>query len=469
MYNARCGVINIAQPEWEEIRQTIKGWLASRNRSIRSMAEEAGIQPSVVSRFLNQQSNALKTDSIIRLYAVLRKDMKPLERRDFLRAAALLPLAFLLGHDSVLASELEDIRASEVSRGEAGTRLMLIGNEVAQSSWKEAIPWFHRAEKVLGVGTSQAARAGLAAAQLFLNLGDHDRAGQEVIRVQHAYQPDMDRETLAEVYRIKGWLDYYHGRFPDSERWLRKCIGVSEETGVEALAESAQHFLGRVYSDWAQTQREKSQADLLYHNAQVQFDIAYQIHLRWGTESQRAFDLLRKAQSYQVQGDWREAFPLRNRAREMFRHELAILHIDLEEARWALLDGELRKPTVQAEGALRGWAEINYAKGMADALRILGTAECIQGSPERALEHYIAALCIFPFENHLANRQLWAEIADLRGDLLWREDRKAYSRLLQRIRESVEARAGRFSYLGSVTADRNTDVAQIFERLWSGG
>lgn len=79
------------------------------------------------------------------------------------------------------------------------------------------------------------------------------------------------------------------------------------------------------------------------------------------------------------------------RRRFAFRRDLMILHIDLEEARLALEDGEIRAPKRKAEEALRGWAQVKYAKGMSDALRILGTLEYIQGKPEKALELYIVS------------------------------------------------------------------------------
>jgi len=306
-------------------------------------------------------------------------------------------------------------------------------------------------------------------AQMLLNLGDYDKTREEVIRIQHTYGSIMDPETEAELHRIRGWLDYYQGNFAQSENWFRKCLGIAEQTGIERIGDSAQHFLGRVYCDWGQTFRQKQEVDLLLHKAEAQFDKALEIHRRWGDEFPIAFDLLRKAQLRRVQSNWQDAKQLRDKARQIFGRDLGVLHVDLEEARLALEDGEIRAPRLKAEEALRGWAQVKYAKGMSDALRILGTLEYIQGEPEQALELYVVALCIYPFEGHLDNRRLWTEISDIYSVMVYQGDRSGYHKLVQRIQESVKSQQGYFSFLNNVSADRSADIARIFNRLRSGG
>jgi tetratricopeptide (TPR) repeat protein len=429
---------------------------------MRSLAKEAGIQPSIISRFLGGQTT-LEAGSAIKIYNILHENMNPVDRRTFLRVLGLLPMALALSPDSLLTAS-HGLDVVSANSHEIGIRLMVIGEDLARHSWVEAIPVFRKAENILGPASSQAARDACRAAQLLTNLGDYGEARKEISQVQRVYGPVMDPETEAEAHRIRGWLDYYQGNLAESETWLSNCLRIAKETGIERIGESAQHFLGRLYCVWGQVCQKE--AHVLFHRAQMQFDKAYQLHLRFGTEGDRAFDLFRNAQLLRVQRQWREARQLRRRARQMFGGDLAILHIDLEEARLALDDNEERISQLKAEGALSGWAQINYAKGMACALQVLGDWEwSARGKLDKALELFVAALCIYPFQNNLSNRQLLTRVAEV-SDIVHREEgEKNYERLVWRIQGQAEGREGCFSYLSRVSADRSADVAEVLSRL----
>ena len=90
----------------------------------------------------------------------------------------------------------------------------------------------------------------------------------------------------------------------------------------------------------------------------------------------------------------------------------------------------------------------------------MGAPCVLQGHTEHALECYIAALCISPFESNFDNCRLWAEISTL----LRHEGSSVNQRRILRIQELVQSRQGYFSYLNAV-ADRDADVARIVDRL----
>jgi hypothetical protein len=102
---------------------------------------------------------------------------------------------------------------------------------------------------------------------------------------------------------------------------------------------------------------------------------------------------------------------------------------------------------------------------MSDALRVLGFSKYIQGKPDQSLEPYVAALCIYPFENHLGDQELGISIADLRSDIILKEGRKAYQALTRRIQDLAEGQQGYFSYLANVSADRRADITRVLIRL----
>lgn len=374
---------------------------------------------------------------------------------------------------SISTINLKDVDVASASLPEIyelGTRLITAGLELSDRSlWKDALTFFRKAEDVLlGTASSEAARAACYAALMHAELGDYERAQKEVIRIQHTYKSILDPETEEVLYRVKAWVNYYQGNFIQAERWFRECLKIAERTGHERIGETAQHFIGRVYLDWGQTLGQKEKANVLFHKAKVNLEKSYQLHLKWGFgEGERAFDFFRKAQLLRVEHKWHEARQLRNKARHMFvsRYPYNILHVDLEEAMLALENGEIRTPKLKAEEALKRWAHINKSSGMADALKILGDLECTLGKPDLALEPYVAALCIYPYENNLSNRQLRAKITDICLDIIHREGRKAYHKLRLHIHELAENRQGSFSYLNNVTADRSADIPRVLSRL----
>jgi TPR repeat protein len=459
----------LIRPDWERGREFIKNLIDSGStRSLRGLAKIAGIQPSIISRFL--KGGALEVGSAIKLYMALPDDIDVVKRRTFLQIMGLYPLVLQLNRDLLSSEELQSLNPIESgSPSEEGTRLMALGYQRAPSSWvtpnswEKAIPFFQDAEKAFGVASSQAARAALEATQMLINLGNYDKVQAELLRIEHTYISIMDLETQAEWYRISGWLAYHQGNFAHAEKWLKKTIKIAKLTGIDRLADF--HFLGRLYCDWGQVRRQQQEADLLFHKAEEFLDKAYEHQHKQASDVRRAFDLFRKAQLLQAQHNWQEAQELRTRARQMFANDLAVLHIDLEEAKLDLEDGETQTPKLKAEKALREWAQVKYAKGMSDALRVLGFSNYIQGKPVQALEPYVAALCIYPFENHLDSQKLGISIANLRSDIIIKEGRKAFQTLMQRIRELEEGQQGYFSYLVNVSADRSADITRVFNKI----
>jgi tetratricopeptide (TPR) repeat protein len=458
-------VENLLRPDWQRLRQIIDSWMTSHNRSRRSLAKEAGVQASVISRFLGGQTT-LEVGSAIKSYQILYQDLSPLDQQVFLEVTGLLPFALTLP-DYRFEPYPESFHGA-LPRPNYGTgvRLILKGIDlVGQLSRQEAISMFYKAETMLGSASSQAAKAVCLAVLQLIELGDYNKAEEELNRIQNTYKTVMDPETEAEFYNVRGWSYYYLGNFTESIKWFEQCLRLSELTGNEHLGESALHFLGRIYSDLGQMADGKQSSES-FHKAELQFDKAYQFHLRWGPDSRIAYDLFRKAQLLRVQGKWREAQEDRHKARQLFGWELEVLNIDLEEALLALEDGDTRISKLKAEKALRGWAQVKKTKAMADALRLLGILECIEGRPEKALELYIAALCIHPFEGTLQSRQMWEDVMDIyHSNIVYREGREAGLNLLQKIREKVESRQDYFAYLDEISADRSVDVVHIFNKL----
>lgn len=443
----------------EQARDIIRTWLTAHNRSLRNLAQEAGISPSIISKYLHGETK-LEASSALKIYSVMQQNLNPLERRSFIQACGLLPLASAFSSDPIFTV---DMGASPI---EVGSRLIVMAIDLGKvGRFTDAIPLLRSAEEVLGSGSSLAAYAACQIGHTFVLIGDHRQAQAEAQRIQNTYGAVMDPETQAEFYRLQLWLEYYLGNYLQSVQWLKTRIQLGEKTGIERLTDP--HFLGRTYHEMGKLATQKLEADIYFAKAVQCFDQSYQLNQKSGNEFECAYDWFRKAQVLQVQRQWSDAKKLRQQARHVFRAEqsVALLHVELEEAKLALLEGNIRISQEKAESVLHGWVDFNYTKGIADALKVLGDVTFMQGQIKQAFEIFAARLCVYPFDTHPSTREVWEEIHDLQAELALREGRPSYQNMVRYLHESATSRQGYFSYLDILAVDRNTDVALVMDRL----
>ncbi len=86
------------QPLEEQARQIVRNWLTAYTRSLRNLAQEAGLQPSVLSRFLKGETT-LEAGSALKVYNVMQQSMNLLDRKNFIEKMDLLPLAAAFSRD----------------------------------------------------------------------------------------------------------------------------------------------------------------------------------------------------------------------------------------------------------------------------------------------------------------------------------------------------------------------------------
>lgn len=450
------------QPPEEQAREIIRTWLTAQNRSLRNLAGEAGIQPSVLSRFLNGKT-VLDVNSALKLYVILQQRMKLHDRQRFIETMGLLSLAAALSRDGLFLIE------PHISTYAVSSRLFLTGLDLhEQAAYEQAIIVLRAAEGVLEGGSSQAAFIGCTIAQMLINLGDYRKAQDEAYRIQQTYELVMDPETRAELYRIRNWITYYQGDYAQAEHWQRERIKIGEETSIARLTNP--HFLGRMYYDMGCFEKSPKEADEIFHKAALCFEQSYQINLRWADDHNQAFDLFRQSQVLQKQGNWREAGRLSKRTRQMFGKgslagSIALFQLELEESRLLLADGDTNRPKGMAENTLRGWANIKYPKGIGDSLEVLGDVAYMKGQPEEALAIFAARLCIYPYDSYPTTRRVWEEVHNLYKEIIRREGRTHYQELVHRIQQQAEYHQGYFSYLDQIAVDRTQDTERVFSAL----
>jgi tetratricopeptide (TPR) repeat protein len=453
-----------------DVRRLIRDWMTTQQRSMKGLADEAGINRSILSRFLNGRSD-LEAGTAIKLYNVMYRYLTTAQRRTFVEATGLLPLASALSPEFLYSPDQRYSNPAQIEPFQVGVNLMMGGHRLAgQLLCAEAIHWFRSAESILGRSSTLAARSACMTALMYAELSNYEQALTELARVPEQYTGIMDPATQELLYRVRGWITYYQGAYAEAEQMFKQCLSIAAESGDERLGETAQHFLGRVYGDWALGSRNPQQRQQLVRKALAALDKAFDLHIRCAFSDDHAgLDLVRKAQLLQAQSESTAAQELRDQARKIFRRNIHKLHIDLDEAQLMLENGEVEHSRHTVHEILEQWSAINKANGMAKALRVLGDIELVNGHPTDALEVYMAALCVHPeLGTSASDRDILEIVAEIRSEVIRREGHDHYHLLIQRIQEAAEARQGHFSYLNHIAAERRVAVAEILNRLKSG-
>lgn len=482
----------------EAARNIVLDWQSFKGKDwhVKRLAQEAGSDQSYLGRMLKGEvpftvGVARKLDRVFEAH-----NMDFITRRKFLTLMGLGALARVIPPGLLSTSSEPSIKNLMVNEGMGGTtpinpsglnlrsvdrrtlgtHLKDTANSIAQYSWERAIPYYRDAEIAFGKGCSEAAHCSCMVAQMLVNLCDYDAARQELSWTRQIYNKEMDPSTRAEWYRIMGWIHYYEGNYGPAIYNFNKGIGQANEVGNLYLAEGSQHFTGRSYADWGQVAPADQQLDL-WLKAEKALLASEKIHKEHGTDVQLGYDYLRQAQLLRVQAtegkSWKasknrfdEARSLREKARSEFGQDLASLHADIEDAEIGLMEGDIQMTVRKAKGVLERYNGLKYAKGMSDSLWVVGSTEMMQLNLKEALEQYVAALCIYPYKDHLRNRELWNSIGNIHKDLRNEKGKNSYASVVRKMNRAAEEKQREpFSHLNNVAADRSGDIAFIFKRL----
>src|SRR5688572_18756095 len=95
----------LSQSPEEQAREILRAWLTAHTRSLRNLAQEAGLQPSIISRFL-KGTTTLEASSALKLYTVMQHGMNLPDRQAFIESVGLLPLASALSRDAIFTIDM---------------------------------------------------------------------------------------------------------------------------------------------------------------------------------------------------------------------------------------------------------------------------------------------------------------------------------------------------------------------------
>ncbi|MCL4505798.1 MAG: hypothetical protein M1140_07220, partial [Chloroflexi bacterium] len=228
------------------LRATLRTWLDNAGKRPVWLAQEAGLNPSILSRFLNHKTQ-LDQVSALKLYKVLKQRMTVTEQQDYLEAAGLLDLI----HDLVEPPPVDVLPPRQLGGPHdpllTGMAYLNAANQAIQrQSVKDATPLLSAAEKAFGPTSTNAA---YAACRIGINLsilGDVDGAVNELTRAGTTYADIMDISTRVYYYTARGYVEFDRANPDTAYRWCRQAIETAQRAGIPELAEDSATYMALI-------------------------------------------------------------------------------------------------------------------------------------------------------------------------------------------------------------------------------
>lgn len=450
--------------QWTAARQNLREWLTAHKQTQSDLARLAGVNRSMISRFL-EKGQQLSTATAIKLYGVLKLSPDPSERQQWREWLHLEEMQASLGEPLMETAEDLPVTFGPYPNLEQGyhwlNRAWLLLSQPGNIPRSQSL--LVRAEQAFGLHSSMAALAACESIQQWINLGDLAQAEREVFRVEQTYQHVMDIQTRKQFLQVKGMVAY-------DRREYARALQVTEE--IKALGRTYgfdtgyQHVAGLAQLGLAEHLEENDpNRPRLLGMAEENMRFICRDADKSQADLYIGFAHFRLAQVLREQNRHDDAHHQRKIAREGFRDDPAIGHLLIEEANLALLEGDTVHVPTKAGSVQDGWQLVNYAAGLGRAAAVVAMSLWMEGHALEALEPAVVAASIAP------NGDCYK--GDRFVDLLWRINRdvqrnvdvRQYAALTAQIREHVYTCSGHFACLTSVVPDRSGAALALLDKL----
>lgn len=448
--------------QWSEARKHLREWLAAHKKSQSELARLAGLNRSVISRFL-EKDQPLSTATATKLYNVLKLNMDPLERQHWMEWLSLEEVK-----DSLSESHTSDEMPS-FSEVYPNLETGYYWLKKAWSSLRQdrdipaALELFAQAERAFGKYSTLAALAGCEIIQQYINLGHLARAEQEVFRVEQAYQHVMDVQIRREFLQLKGMTAYDRQDYTRALGAVDELIVMEKTYGFQTLH---QHIAGLSQLRLAERLDDAApEKQRLLGMAEENIRFLCRHFSQGGSDLDMGFMNLRLAQILREQERYADAAHSRTMVRRFFRGQIAAGHLAIEEANLALLDGDTPRARARALAAQDGWFVQAYAGGLGRIAALTAQSLWMEGRAEEALEPAVVAASIAPHEACFKGDQFVDLPWQINQDVRPRANTRQYAALMEQMREHVQSRSGHFACLAHVVPDRSGVALALLERM----
>ena len=450
--------------QWSEARRNLREWLAAHKKSQSELARLAGLNRSVISRFL-EKDQPLSTSTATKLYNVLKLDLDPALRQQWMER---------LNLEEVKASLSESHTSDEMPSFIEVYPNLERGYYWLNKAWgtlrqdrnvPAALELFAQAERAFGKYSTLAALAGCEIIQQYINLGHLARAEQEVFRVEQAYQHVMDVQIRREFLQLKGMTAYDRQDYTRALQAVDELIVMEKKYGFQTLH---QHIAGLSQLRLAERLDDAApEKQRLLGMAEENIRFLCRHFQQGGSDLDMGFMNLRLAQILREQGRYTDATHYRKMVQRFFLGQIAAGHLAIEEANLALLDGDTTHARTRAMAAQEGWFVQAYAGGLGRIAAVTAQSLWMEGRAEEALEPTVVAASIAPHEACFKGDQF--------VDLPWQINRlvrreagaSRYAVLIEQMREHVQLQSGHFACLAHVVPDRSAAALVLLAQLAS--
>lgn len=447
---------------WNEARRNLREWIAAHKVSQSEIARLAGLNRSVISRFL-EKDQPISTATATKLYNVLKLNMDPLERQHWMEWLNL----------EEAKSSLSESHASDEMPSFMGMYHNLeTGYYWLKKAWGRlrqdrnvpaALELFAQAERAFGKYSTLAALAGCEIIQQYINLGHLVRAEQEVFRVEQVYQHVMDVQIRREFLQLKGMTSYDRQDYTRALGAVHELIVMEKTYGFQTLH---QHIAGLSQLSLAERLDDAApEKQRLLGMAEENIRFLCQHFSQGGSDLDMGFMDLRLAQILREQGRYADAAHYRTRVRRFFGGQIAAGHLAIEEANLALLDGDTTRTRARALAAQDGWFVQTYAGGLGRIAALTAQSLWMEGRAEEALEPAVVAASIAPYEACFKGDQFVDLPWRINQDVRPRAHTRQYAALIAQMQEHVHLQSGHFACLAHVVPDRSGVALALLERM----
>jgi transcriptional regulator with XRE-family HTH domain len=448
--------------QWSEARRNLREWMAAHKVSQSEIARLAGLNRSVISRFL-EKDQPLSTSTATKLYNALKLNMDPLERQHWME---------WLNLEEAKASLSESHASDEMPSFMGMYHNLETGYYWLKKAWGSlrqdrnipaALELFAQAEQAFGKYSTLAALAGCEIIQQYINLGHLARAEQEVFRVEQAYQHVMDMQIRREFLQLKGMTAYDRQDYTRALQAVDELIVMEKTYGFQTLH---QHIAGlsqlRLAEGLDDAAPEKQR---LLGMAEENIRFLCRHFGKGGSDLDMGFMDLRLAQILREQGRYADAAHYRTRVRRFFLGQIAAGHLALEEANLALLDGDTTHARARALAAQDGWLVQAYAGGLGRIAAMTAQSLWMEGRAEEALEPAVVAASIAPYEACFKGDQFVDLPWQINQDVYRKAGAHQYAVLIAQMQEHLHLQSGHFACLAHVVPDRSGAALALLEQM----
>jgi hypothetical protein len=372
-------------------RAIVQDWMLEHGKSASDLAAAAGLDRTVVHRFL-RHARSMNLRTALRIYAALYAEMHPTTRHELLVALGLEDIARLFhGVDNMVQQHLPLGHAGTISDLSRAVALSERGEHVT------AAEIFHRVEQAPTISRSMALFAACERARSLLAVGCVNAVRTEIERIDARFSQICGVDDMLNVQALHLRFAYELGDLDETDRLVRKLAFDAELHHNPSRISEAVYYGALLHMAYAMraTNERKRRQDLDKAARLFRMHDSYE-HRHDADDVTSGLRALRWAEIHRARRAEDDAQKARHAAHRMLRHTPAAYHVCIELAKVALDRVQLERSRRIAAEAREIAAAADSGLGVAHASCVLAIADIMEERYEAALDHAVVGAALAP-------------------------------------------------------------------------